>query len=135
MRDLHCHILPGVDDGAPDLEASLAMLEAAKGAGITSIVCTPHVRDPYFDYEAMRQAFELLCAHAGGFPLAMGCKLQASADFVAGGRMGRERKPAKKLFEENLYSYIASDAHRVEHYDCFAEARKTYRCRGAHARV
>ena len=53
MRDLHCHILPGVDDGAPDLEASLAMLEAAKRVGITSIVCTPHVRDPYFDYEAM----------------------------------------------------------------------------------
>ena len=40
MRDLHCHIVPGVDDGAPDLAASLAMLEAAKGAGITSIVCT-----------------------------------------------------------------------------------------------
>ena len=217
MRDLHCHILPGVDDGAPDLAASLAMLEAAKRAGVTSIVCTPHVRDPYFDYEAMCEAFELLRAHAGGFPLTMGwevnhaklmelgmewadrlhfdgtdefllelstrcrphdfdvyertifelqgrgytviiahperylavqedvevarelvrmgCKLQASADFVAGGRMGKERKPAKKLFEENLYSYIASDAHRVEHYEYLAEARKTYRCRGAHARV
>ena len=72
MRDLHCHILPGVDDGAPDLEASLAMLEAAKRVGITSIVCTPHVRDPYFDYEAMLEAFDLLRAHAGGFPLTMG---------------------------------------------------------------
>ena len=30
------------------------MLEAAKAAGITSIVCTPHVRDPYFDYDADR---------------------------------------------------------------------------------
>ena len=48
MRDLHCHILPGVDDGARNLDESLAMLEAAKAAGITSIVCTPHVRDPYF---------------------------------------------------------------------------------------
>ena len=44
MRDLHCHILPGVDDGARNLDESLAMLEAAKAAGITSIVCTPHVR-------------------------------------------------------------------------------------------
>ncbi len=43
----------------------------------------------------------------------MGCKLQASADFIAGGRMGAERKPAKRLFDENLYAYIASDAHRV----------------------
>ena len=37
MRDLHCHILPGVDDGARNLDESLAMLEAAKAAGITSI--------------------------------------------------------------------------------------------------
>lgn len=60
MRDMHCHILPGVDDGARDLNESLRMLEAAKAAGVTSIVCTPHCRDPYFDYNAMWDAFELL---------------------------------------------------------------------------
>ena len=72
MRDIHCHILPGVDDGARDLQESLSMLEAAKAAGVTQIVCTPHVRDPYFDYEAMWDAYDLLVAHAGGFPLQMG---------------------------------------------------------------
>ena len=65
----------------------------------------------------------------------MGCKLQASADFVAGGRLGAEKKPAKKIFEEGLYSYIASDAHCVEHYDYLARARKEFRTRGAHARL
>ncbi len=30
MRDMHCHILPGVDDGARDLNESLRMLEAAR---------------------------------------------------------------------------------------------------------
>ena len=49
--------------------------------------------------------------------------------------MGAERKPAKRLFDENLYTYIASDAHRVEHYGYFAEAKRTYRTRGAHARL
>ena len=58
MRDVHCHILPNVDDGAKDLNESLSMLEAAKRAGITSIVCTPHCRDPYFDYDAMGDAFD-----------------------------------------------------------------------------
>ena len=72
MRDLHCHILPGVDDGARDLQESLAMLQAAQNAGITSIVCTPHCRDPYFDYDAMWDAYDLLVEHASGFPLAMG---------------------------------------------------------------
>ena len=65
----------------------------------------------------------------------MGCKLQASADFVAGGRLGAEKKPAKKLFEEGLYSYIASDAHCVEHYDYLARARKEFKTRGRHARA
>lgn len=51
MRDIHCHILPGVDDGAANLEQSLAMLEAARAVGVTHMVCTPHCRDPYFDFE------------------------------------------------------------------------------------
>ena len=51
-----------------------------------------------------------------------GCVLQASADFIRGGRMGKERKPAQRLFEAGLYTYIASDAHCVEHYEAFSEA-------------
>ena len=42
MIDLHCHILPAVDDGAEDLEASLAMARYALSQGITHILCTPH---------------------------------------------------------------------------------------------
>lgn len=48
---------------------SLEMLRAARSAGVTRIVCTPHCRDPYFDYERMRASFALLREHAGGFPL------------------------------------------------------------------
>ena len=216
MRDIHCHILPGVDDGARDLKESLSMLEAAKRAGVTSIVCTPHCRDPYFDYDAMWDAFELLVAHADGFPLQMGfevnhrklmklgmewasrlhydgssefllelsttagksefmeydrtifelqgmgyqiiiahperyhaiqkdlslakhlidmgCKLQASADFIAGGRLGREKRPAIRMFEAGMYSYIASDAHNVKHYKYLEKATKKYEVRGLHMR-
>lgn len=214
MRDIHCHILPGVDDGARDLEESLRMLDAARRAGVTSIVCTPHCRSPYFDYDRMWDAFDVLRAHAGGFPLQMGfevnyrklqelgmvwadylhfdgsnefllelsshcsesdfddyertifelqgmgyrviiahperyraiqknpelarrlkdqgCKLVASADFITGGRLGAEKKPARRLFQLGLYDYIASDAHRIEHYDYLARARRDYPLGGAH---
>ena len=42
MIDLHCHILPGVDDGPADLEASLELARAAVAAGTTTMVATPH---------------------------------------------------------------------------------------------
>jgi protein-tyrosine phosphatase len=42
MIDWHCHILPGLDDGAADLEQSLAMAAALAAAGFRTVYCTPH---------------------------------------------------------------------------------------------
>jgi len=42
MIDLHCHILPGVDDGPETMEESLAMYRLSMGDGIRTIVATPH---------------------------------------------------------------------------------------------
>lgn len=44
MIDFHSHILPGMDDGANDIEESLVMLESLKEQGITIVVATPHYR-------------------------------------------------------------------------------------------
>lgn len=242
MRDLHCHILPGVDDGARNMKESLAMLAAAKRAGVTDIVCTPHARDPYFDYGAMLDAFDAfkeaaaaqseseggairvsmgfevnwrkLCeigmgrakklafcvarsasAKSAGSPkggdtggsnaaadapeflfelpsnlpqeefddiffaiedlqaegleviiahperywaiqdnldiafdlVDAGCKLQASADFIVGGREGGYAKDtALDLLDAGLYSYIASDAHCVRHYEYLSAAMREF---------
>jgi protein-tyrosine phosphatase len=40
--DIHCHIMPGVDDGAKNLETSLEMLRIASGNNIKHIILTPH---------------------------------------------------------------------------------------------
>lgn len=208
MRDIHCHILPGVDDGSPNLETSVAMLQAAQEVGITAITCTPHCRDPYFDFDAMWNAYRQLKAAVPEFPLSMGfevnyrklmelgldwvkllhthnssdlllelsvgasssrfadyertifqlqgagyhviiahperyravqedlglaeelvnmgCELQISADFIAGGRLGNSRRPAIELLKHGLVSYLASDAHNVRHYRYFGKAWKKY---------
>lgn len=212
MRDMHCHILPDVDDGAQSMQESFAMLQAAQSVGITEIVCTPHCRDPYFDWDAMWRSYEdfattalnqgvdipirmgfevshaklldlgmhwidrlafadtdeflleldtrckphhfemykraifeiqgrgfqVIIAHPERYHaiqddislaeelVRMGCLLQASTDFVAGGRMGRERRPAKRLLKAELYTYFASDAHHVEHYHDLATAYRKY---------
>ena len=44
MIDLHCHILPGIDDGALDLADSLAMARIGAADGIEVIAATPHIR-------------------------------------------------------------------------------------------
>jgi len=41
--DLHCHVLPGVDDGPRELSAALALARAAAEAGATVLVATPHI--------------------------------------------------------------------------------------------
>ena len=47
MIDLHCHVLPGIDDGPPTIEASLALARAAAAAGTRTLVATPHVSWQY----------------------------------------------------------------------------------------
>ncbi|HEU0023100.1 MAG TPA: CpsB/CapC family capsule biosynthesis tyrosine phosphatase [Thermoleophilaceae bacterium] len=44
MIDLHCHILPALDDGALDLEDAVAMARGAEDDGIAVVCATPHIR-------------------------------------------------------------------------------------------
>src|SRR4028118_2136670 len=50
MIDLHCHILPGVDDGPSTIEESLEMLRRMEEDGVTHVIATPHCNQnlPWF---------------------------------------------------------------------------------------
>ena len=64
MIDLHCHLLPGIDDGPKSLAESLAMTRHAADAGITRIVATPHITPGRYDnsLETIQPVFEILKA-------------------------------------------------------------------------
>ncbi|MFJ7729666.1 tyrosine-protein phosphatase [Neobacillus sp. NPDC097160] len=47
MIDIHCHILPGIDDGAKNMEDSLTMAREAVKEGIYTIIATPHLNNQY----------------------------------------------------------------------------------------
>lgn len=69
MIDLHCHILPGLDDGAQDLEEALYMAHMAAQSGVSAMVATPHCRDG--GAHRVREAVSYLrqALHSGNIPL------------------------------------------------------------------
>lgn len=66
--DLHCHWLPGIDDGAPTLEEGRAMLLRLGQLGFELVVATPHMRPGLFDND--RSA--LMRAYGDALPLLHG---------------------------------------------------------------
>lgn len=72
MRDVHCHMLFGVDDGSASLDESLLMLRSARQAGITQVVCTPHCRGRHFDADLVHRHFEELRGYAHPIEISLG---------------------------------------------------------------
>lgn len=88
MIDIHCHLLPGIDDGAKDLATSLEMARMAVADGVTTIVCTPHIMPGVYDNTPadIRQRVEALSGELekADIPLTLlpGCDAHMRPDFV-----------------------------------------------------
>lgn len=95
MVDIHTHLLPGLDDGSPEMEISVAMARMAVDDGITHLVCTPHANDRFaydpFRVEDLLTVFRARLAEAG-----VELELARGADF--------------HLTYENIQSAIADPA-------------------------
>ena len=80
MIDIHCHILPGLDDGAESMETACAMAEMAIADGITHVIGTPHASPTFaFDPELVkRRRDDLQEAFEGRLALATGCDFHLS---------------------------------------------------------
>lgn len=95
MIDLHCHMLPSIDDGAPDLEAALAMARLAVADGIQTVACTPHIYPGLYENTAPGilaavAAFKERLAEAGlGLDVGHGADTHLAPDLLAGLRSGR----------------------------------------------
>jgi protein-tyrosine phosphatase len=80
MVDIHCHILPGLDDGPDSFEESVQMAEMAIADGITHVVGTPHSNSMYvYDLAANQKLRDELQAKVGDqLQLATGCDFHLS---------------------------------------------------------
>ena len=84
MIDIHSHILPGLDDGARNLEQALGMLRMAAASGTTDIVASPHA-SPQFHFDPFRveQVLgELRQASADKPRIHYGCELHLTPEGI-----------------------------------------------------
>jgi protein-tyrosine phosphatase len=84
MIDIHCHPLPGIDDGAKSFEVAVGMCRVAAVDGISHLVATPHCNFEYsFDPALNRQLLGRLQETIGEKPqLLLGCDFQLSYDNI-----------------------------------------------------
>ena len=84
--DMHCHILPGVDDGSKTMEMSLAMLELEYQQGVRNVVLTPHCFAGRTQLDLIRQQFATLVYRAAkrfdGLQLYLGSELMYSDTII-----------------------------------------------------
>ena len=73
MTDVHCHLLPYVDDGAHDLEEAAELLKLEAAQGVTTVCVTPHLRQEMFETpdEILRRQYERLSKIAEGFGITL----------------------------------------------------------------
>lgn len=95
MIDLHCHMLPGIDDGAPDLAVALAMARCAVADGIAVTACTPHIYPGLYENNkigiaAAIAAFQaVLDAEGINLHLVIGADTHLAPDLVSSMRAGK----------------------------------------------
>lgn len=73
FTDIHCHVVPGVDDGSPDVDSSIVLLERMADWGLTRIFASPHSTADRFENtrETIAGPFDELCraVKANGLPV------------------------------------------------------------------
>ena len=96
LYDIHCHILPGVDDGARNTEESLWMLNKEYKDGVRHVILTPHFRYEMFEPHMnivtrgfMQLRREIVNIGQGDMQIYLGCELHSSMDMVECLKKGR----------------------------------------------
>jgi protein-tyrosine phosphatase len=93
MVDIHCHILPALDDGAETSSVAREMAAMASADGITHAVATPHSNNRFhFDSELSRHKLDELQREIGGsLTLSLGCELHCNSENLDAVRLDPSR--------------------------------------------
>jgi protein-tyrosine phosphatase len=83
MVDIHCHILPGIDDGSDSWETTLEMCRIAADDGITHIVATPHANEEFmYSRNGHGKLLSELQARVPSLKFTLGCDFHMSYENI-----------------------------------------------------
>ena len=104
MTDVHSHVLPGVDDGSPDINASLSLLRYMESIGLRKVWLTPHIMEDIPNTtDALKTRFRTLCESYRG-----NIRLELAAEYMLDNLFVRrlEADDILSLHEEKRYLLV-----------------------------
>lgn len=123
--DIHSHILPGVDDGARDMEAAMEMVDMAYGQGVRTMVATPHyypghMRHPREHLEGIyRETVSVIKERYSDFTLLLGNEVYYRDEAV-------EKLKNKRILTMAGTNYVLLEFSPSEEYGYICKA--VYKC-------
>ena len=123
MTDIHMHLIPGVDDGAMDMEMALVMMIRAKAQGISCIIATPHSEAFHFSKEDIKVIFQRLAATAAkvcpDVKLYLGCEVYCEAETM---------EQTVELLDSKFYPTMNSSAYVLMEFSLWVTPERTIPC-------
>lgn len=123
MTDIHIHLIPGVDDGAMDMEMALVMMIRAKEQGISRIIATPHSEAFHFSKEDIRVIFQRLVVIAAKVcpevKLHLGCEVYCEADIM---------EQVLELLDSGLYPTMNGTKYVLMEFSQWVYPENTFSC-------
>ena len=107
--DIHSHILPGIDDGAPNLETSLQLISGLYALGIRNCVATPHIIGDLYRNDANSIGAALEEAIEGCLQAGIDMKITAAAEYMLDDyfmQLLRQKKPLLCLHKNILLTEL-----------------------------
>jgi len=96
--DMHNHILPGIDDGAKNLDESVSLIQRMRGYGIKKIICTPHIMEGVWENtpEIINQKLHELKIHLNKLDIT-DISIAVAAEYMIDGNFNNLLKSKKLL--------------------------------------
>jgi len=137
LIDMHCHIIPDVDDGAVDIDMAVRMLREEYRNGVSVVIVTPHYRKGMFEtpQDVIDRQFDkiqqIACRSRSGMKVYLGCEYHTNSAMI--GDLLSGKRPTMAGSSYVLVEFSAAHSYWIIRNQIYALVSAGYRPIIAHA--